>query len=381
MNSSRFATPSSALDLDRLLVQVRRTLWAGLGVALVAHLIAVGINPFQHTLEKAPRPLTTRFVKREPRLTKPLELRKVPQPRRQLLRRQVRLAAARMDQVQATAAFDTRALIGQAVAARPSLAAEMPTSFLSLEPALASQAIRGVRQSASKIDLGLEMLDINSMDTGRYKAMVVQNPANPQAIKGFVKIGRIYFEHGHHQVELAVGNDNKGMFHLMRALKRYTDLKVDFVEHMSLADERLLETPIIIPKGKGISTEQELTQLARYVIEGGFVFGSVPTEALVKHGGLIEGRDFFRERIPNDHPIYSCFFDLGTGGSPGYFKTRSDRQGLFIGDRLATVDITDFQYFNGLAYDERHVHLWVNIVIYALTQEGSVTQRLMQMVE
>ena len=381
MNASRFASPAAGLDLDRLLRQAGRALWAALGVALAAHLIAVGINPFRQTPEKAPRPLTTRFVKREPRLTKPLELRKIPQPKRQLLRRQVRLAAARMDQVQATAVFDTRALIGQAVAARPSLAAEMPTSSMSLEPALASQVIKGVRHTADRIDLGLEMLDINSMDTGRYKAMVVQDPTHPQAIKGFVKIGRIYYEYQHHEVALSQGNDNTGMFHFVRALKRYTDLKVDVVDHMSLADERLLETPIIIPKGKGISTEQELEQLARYVIGGGFVFGSVPTEALVKYGGLIEGRDFFRERIPNDHPIYNCFFDLGTSGSPGYFKTRSDRQGLFIGDRLVTIDITDFQYFNGLAYDERHIHLWVNIVICALTQEGSITQRLMQMVE
>ena len=200
MNGSRFARPTAALDVDRLLRQARKALWAALGVALAAHLAVVGVNPFQQTLEKTPRPLTTRFVKREPRLTKPLELRKIPQPRRQLLHRQVRLAAARMDQVQATATFDTRALIGQAVAARPSLAAEMPTSSMGPEPALVSRVIRGVRQADSKIDLGLELLDINSMDTGRYKAMVVQNPAHPQAIKGFVKIGRIYFEHGHHQV-------------------------------------------------------------------------------------------------------------------------------------------------------------------------------------
>ena len=383
MNGSRFASPTAALDLDGLLRQARKALWVALGVALAAHLIVVGVNPFEQTLEKTPRPLTTRFVKREPRLTKPLELRKIPQPKRQLLRRQVRLATARMDQVQATAAFDTRSLIGQAVATRPTLAAEMPTSALSLEPNLVSQAIRGTRQPANKIDMGLEMLDISSMDTGRYRAMVVQDPAKPQAIKGFVKIGRVYTElqHQGQHAELAQGNENEGMFHFVRALKRYTDLKVEFVSHMALADERLLETPIIIPKGAGIGTEQELEQLARYVIKGGFVFGDVPNEALVKYGGLVEGMDFFRERIPIDHPIYSCFFELGAGGPAQYNATRSDRHGLWIGDRLATINITEFQYWNGFAWDERHIHLWVNVVVYALTQEGSITQRLMQMVE
>ena len=181
MNSSRFASPTSALDLDGLLRRARRALWVALGLALAAHLVVVGVNPFQQTLEKTPRPLTTRFVKREPRLTKPLELRKIPQPKRQLLRRRVRLAAARMDQVQATAAFDTRGLIGQAATTSASLAREMQIATLDLEPVLMSQTIQGTRQDANRIDMGLEMLDVSSMDTGRYRAMVVQDPINPQA--------------------------------------------------------------------------------------------------------------------------------------------------------------------------------------------------------
>ena len=355
-------------------------------MALAAHLAVVGVNPFQQALEKTPRPLTTRFVKREPRLTKPLELRKIPQPRRQLLRRQVRLAAARMDQVQATATFDTRALLGQAVATRAALTVEMPTTALSLEPVLVSQAVLGVRQAANKIDMGLEMLDITSMDTGRYKAMVVQDPGNPQAIKGFVKIGRISTElqHQGQHGEYHQGLDNEGMYQFIRALKRYTGLKVELVDHMSLADERLLGVPIIIPKGAGIRTEQEMEQLARYVIEGGFIFGGVPTEALVKHGGLIEGRDFYHERIPADHAIYSSFFTLQAGGPAGAYQDRSDLSGLWIGERLATISITQLRYWDGgtwVTQDERISQLWVNVVIYALTQEGSITQRLMQMVE
>jgi len=55
--------------------------------------------------------LSTKFIKREPRLSKPLELRKIPQPKRQMARCEVQLAKARMDQVQATAAFNTRSLI------------------------------------------------------------------------------------------------------------------------------------------------------------------------------------------------------------------------------------------------------------------------------
>ena len=317
MNSSRFASPTSALDLDGLLRRARKALWVALGLALAAHLAVVCGNPFQQTLEKTPRPLTTRFIKREPRLTKPLELRKIPQPKRQLLRRQVRLAAARMDQVQATATFDTRGLLGQTTTTSTSLAQEMQVASLNLEPALISQTIQGTRQPANKIDMGLEMLDVNSMDTGRYRAMVVQDPSNPQALKGFLKIARVYTElkHQGQHADLAQEDDNDSMLQLIHALRRYTDLKVDFMSHMSIADDRLLEPPIIVPRGAGLRTDPEMEQISRYVMEGGFVFGHVPNEALEKFGGLVKGRDFFRERIPNDHPLYNCCL-LYTSPSP-----------------------------------------------------------------
>ena len=56
MDSSRFSSPTSALDLDGMLRRARRALWAAFGVALAAHLVAVGVNPFRQTLEKTPRP-------------------------------------------------------------------------------------------------------------------------------------------------------------------------------------------------------------------------------------------------------------------------------------------------------------------------------------
>ena len=389
MNSSRFASPVVDLDLDRLRDRTGRGLWAAMGLALAAHLAVVVVNPFHQDLERTPRPLTTRFIKREPRLTKPLELRKIPQPKRQLLRRQVRLAAARMDQVQATAAFDTRGLIDQAAVTSASLTRENRAAAAALEPASKTEAIRGARQPASKIDMALEMLDIGSLDTGRYRAMVVQDPGNPQTLRGFLKISRVFPERPSQgeRLEIHQSADNLFLLKLVTALRRYTDLKVDFLDHMSLADERLLDTPIIIYRGGwsvGIDSarpsEQELQQLASYVLAGGFVLGYVPDEALVKYGGLVEGRDYFRERLPKDHSIYHCFFRLGgrvivNEGNP---RDRNDLSGLWIGDRLATVDIIDIVNEGGDAYEERILHMLVNVAVFALTQEGSMTQRLMQ---
>ena len=132
MSSSRFATPTSALDLGELLSGLRRAFWIALGLAAAVHLAVVGANPFQETLDKTPRPLTTRFIKRQPRLTKPLELRKIPKPRRQLLQRQVRLLSARMDQVRAAATFSTRGALNQVTTSSAAVDQSVRVAFLAL---------------------------------------------------------------------------------------------------------------------------------------------------------------------------------------------------------------------------------------------------------
>ena len=95
--SPRFASPTQDFDLDVLVSRLRKGFLVSVAIAAVLHLAAAGINPFKETKKKAPRPMTTKFIKREPRLTKPLELRKIPQPKRQLAWREVPLARARMD--------------------------------------------------------------------------------------------------------------------------------------------------------------------------------------------------------------------------------------------------------------------------------------------
>ena len=62
---------------------------------------------------------------------------------------------------------------------------------MNLEPKLASATMTSTRDSEHKIDMALEMLDVNSMDTGRYRAMVIQDAGDKQAIKGFVKMAQV----------------------------------------------------------------------------------------------------------------------------------------------------------------------------------------------
>ena len=179
-------------------------------------------------------------------------------------------------------------------------------------------------------------------------------------------------------------------------LNEYTGLKADFLGLVTYDDPRLLEIPIILPQGA--PNEAEMANLADYLIAGGFVLGDVVTaygEGLEKYGNLIRGKDFWTERLPEDHPVFSAFFDLSGGMPAGYSggqlaQGKTSRlpwnylTGHFVRNRMVGITPGDggWGWMNDLASGNstRQLQLAVNILIYALTQEGSITQRLMQMV-
>ena len=391
--STRFASPAQGFDLDSLVRRLRRGFYIALASAAALLLVVVAINPFKQDEKKTPRPLTTKFIKREPRLTKPLELRKIPQPKRQLARREVQLAQARMDQVQATASFNTRSLIAGVSGSGIRLSGQSafsPTGTMTIEPKLTAAAVTSTRTSEHKIDMGLEMLDVNDMDTGRYRAIIVQDATDKQAIKGFVKMAQVVSSRA---LAGNAGLNVKTIDRLRDVVNEYTGLKAEFLGFVTFDDPRLMEVPIILPYGS--PNETEMANLAQYLKSGGFTFNGIYEEALEKYGGLVRGKDFWSERLPEDHPVYTAFFDLSGGMPFGYspslgqgksgVRTWNYLRGHYIKGRLASVTPGDtggwgWQNDTRGGDSTRQLQLAVNIIIYALTQEGSITQRLMQMV-
>ena len=170
------------------------------------------------------------------------------------------------------------------------------------------------------------------------------------------------------------------------ALNEFTGLKADYEGYITIDDVRLLEIPIVISVG-GATNESENEMMARYLLPGGFVVGHINFEGLAKYGGLVEGRDFWRERLPDDHLIYSAFFDIGGGAPSSMTQSGSGKQsidswnqafGYYVKGRLAGIT---FGWWAHHPRSPRGQQLVSNIVVYALTQEGSMTQRLMQMVD
>ena len=389
--STRFASPTQDFDLDTLARRLRRGFAIALAFAVALLLVIVAINPFEEAEKKAPRPLTTKFIKREPRLTKPLELRKIPQPKRQLARREVQLAQARMDQVQATASFNTRSLIAGVGGSGVRLSGQSTFSTMStmtLEPKLAAAAVTSTRASEHKIDMALEMLDVNNMDTGRYRAIIVQDATDKQAIKGFVKFAQVVSSRA---LAGNAGLNVQTIDRLRDVVNEYTGLKAEFLGRVSFDDPRLMEVPIILPYGS--PNETEMANLAQYLMSGGFTFSGIYGEALEKYGGLVRGKDFWSERLPEDHPVYTAFFDISGGMPFGYPSSTGGKssvrpwnylRGHYIKGRLASVTPGDggWGWENEISGGDstRQLQMAVNVIIYALTQEGSITQRLMQMV-
>ena len=386
--STRFASPVASFDPGLLLRPLRRTFSLSLGAAALLHGTIALMSPFDGAVTKTPRPLTHRFVKREPRLTKPLELRKIPRPKRVAVRRYFKpLPAARMDRVQATAAFDAALVVTRTAVPRISVS-PASTAPIRLEPATdPAFVLTNSRVPENRIDMALEMLDLKTMDTGRYKAMVVEDETDRQAVRGFVKFAQVTSASANQMGW--VQREMLGFDLLRDALNEYTGIHAELEGQITYDDSRLLEVPIVIPWGE--PNESEMEHLTRYLLAGGFLFGPVTErmqEGLIKYGGLVRGQDFWSERLPESHPVFHSFFDLDVVPS-GYWSGISAKwqgwlhtTGYFIDGRLAAIETSNYWgWFNHLYSGDstRQLQMAVNVVVFALTQEGSMTQRLMQM--
>ncbi|MEC7843340.1 MAG: DUF4159 domain-containing protein [Candidatus Latescibacterota bacterium] len=145
-------------------------------------------------------------------------------------------------------------------------------------------------------------------------------------------------------------------------------------------------------------SQLELENLGRYIRGGGFVvvdngrpdlsFG--PAEAALRQMLIdaLDGRARF-EKIPNNHAIYHSFFDLqgppfGGDYRPGQISDapRAPQvdalEGIFLDGRLVAVysDMGYGEFWQQSYENEPHLKMGVNLVIYALTMEGSLAMKL-----
>lgn len=422
-------------------VLMRRPKWwlIGVGASVAVHLLVVGsymslgerVREVVQRITFEPPPPPSVFIKPPRTTTRVLEFRKTPVPRGSYLQQKTKVAQTRVQQVQAMVAMRTDNLLNQLDASKiapPSLrrsarmgvggrgSAGGGAQFALALPTLSDIEVRGVKESTAQVDMNLDMLAIKDLDTGQYHAMVIQDPDDRRNISGYIHLAQAFTQNrtvagsgGHESGNSAQLSSQITKYvnldFLIKALAEYTGIEADYLGPIPFDDPRINQVPwLLLPSWFGevhSSSEREIESLGSYLANGGFALTtSGPNEKLkgpkfdrlrdaLATQGLYEGQDWRFVYLKPSHPLYHSFFDfdMAVRDNTSLGTPEIGDMGLVIGDRLAVlftskqVATASAQVGTGnamLSVDgTRHLQFTVNTVVFALTQEGGVTQQLM----
>ncbi|MHB9029492.1 MAG: M56 family metallopeptidase [Candidatus Latescibacterota bacterium] len=179
---------------------------------------------------------------------------------------------------------------------------------------------------------------------------------------------------------------------LAKAVDRYTNLDVKTAAGVPLDSPHLFESPFVyITADKAFElTKTEYENFGKYLRNGGFAFidNGTPQYEFGKAEASLRamlrdalGSDAKFAPIPNDHPLYHCYFDfdgppMGKTGEAEtkMFATSRYIEGIWLDERLAVIY---FDYGYGYRWiepekSEPQVKLGVNFMVYALLQENGM---------
>jgi hypothetical protein len=282
----------------------------------------------------------------------------------------------------------------------------------SLDAAAISAALEGNREPKRSVDMGLEMLDVQALDTGEYQAMVVQDSRDKRNVRGFFHVAivgtRTILDND--RTVLRDVQDFPRFINLIpKVMNEYTNIRTDVTGHYDFDSPKFLKTPFIfITSDVPFQlTGIEAANLGRYLLNGGLAYvepvyegvnpGDVALRKMLKDAlgsqNCIFGRDWTFQIMPNSHPVYHCYFDF-SGPPAGHDRykrfpeTRDYLEEIAIHGRTVCIysnkDLEgawshDFPYQN---IDNTVPHMFlVNLIVFALTQEGSITNQIMDSVE
>jgi hypothetical protein len=302
------------------------------------------------------------------------------------------------------------------------------TASAAMEPQVAARQIMGTREDENVVDMCLEMLDAEALDYGRYPALVIQDPSDKRNIRGFFHVAIAYSRSM--QINFRTGtyySDSAALYAIVDAMNEYTDIRTDVRGAYTFDAEELFRIPFILICFNGswggfTITAAESANLGKYLCLGGFAFvddgfwlkggpsdrslRAMQQDALGTQG-LVFGTDWDFEKLAASHPVYHCYFDfegppaghdnicIGAiyGGAAGRGAAPYDYlEGIIVDGRtmaiysmksLGTVWHRAFRPSERRSYDGagiRQLQFGVNLVVFALTQEGSVTKRVMDSV-
>jgi len=179
---------------------------------------------------------------------------------------------------------------------------------------------------------------------------------------------------------------------LLNSLVEYTTLKVDTRENIvELANDAIFDCPFCYLSGHKLVqfTKKEKENFEKYVTNGGFVFVddcNHDIDGLFAKSFERQMRELFGDgalkKIPNDHEIYSSFFEFDDGPPTtsqelngwGDDLVHEYLKAIEIDDRIAVLYSNkdygcewDYDFRNKRYYKIDNTRFGVNIVMYALT--------------
>ena len=310
---------------------------------------------------------------------------------------------------------------------------DFPTRHIG--PQMRAGALAGTRQGADEIDLSLELMDVQALDTGRHRAMVVVDPNDRRQLKGFLYLSSVYSP----SIDRAESETSRRLYQTRQLAEKQmlqgladkmiasTQVRVEVLDAVRLDDPQLLQVPFVLLTASGPFefTEMEAANLGAYLTSGGFLFADIVSNLLHDYSddeldipavrslirasfqavGYQEWKDWQFSRLEISHPVYHCFYDVnslprgmrdmhytGTGSVP---LTPDYLEGIVVGEQLvgvysmrgyadfwagtaqreqADIDVVNSPFITS-GEEPLVYNLGVNIVVYALTREGSLARQ------
>lgn len=197
------------------------------------------------------------------------------------------------------------------------------------------------------------------------------------------------------RLQYASGNwdvDQRMPSNLLNSLIEYTTLRVETRERIvELSSEAVLEQPFAYMAGHKLVefTRAERRVFKRYVENGGFVFAddcNHDIDGLFAKSFEAQMADLFGpdalQKIPNDHPLYTAFFNFPKGPPTTSYELNGWGDDL-VHDYLKAIEIDgriavlysnkdygcewDYDYRNKRFLAEDNTKFGVNIVVHAMT--------------
>ena len=265
IKSSRFSGATDAIDMEKLEKETQKLFFLGLLVAVSLHAAVGSYFMFKKTEVKVVKPPTMELVIRRPRMTKAFEFKKKRVQQRVLQRKEVvqRKPTANIQ----TKSINTMNLMGNV--ATFDYDSDMKTDMDAgvFVPEGVDIEMAASREPDKQISMKEEMISLDDLDTGQYKAMVIQDPNNKQSIKGFIYISTAW------GAQLRPPDDLKrSVINLVEAVNRYTNINAKVDTHLFLDSRKIFETPFVyVTSDKAFElTEIERRNFGEYLRNGGF---------------------------------------------------------------------------------------------------------------